>query len=265
MKRQPGRRHQWILEAARSNPLIRVSDLAKSLNVSPETIRRDLVQLQANGQLRRHFGGAVAQPVGMEPSWRERLVGEPARRREAIAEAALRFVQDGDVIAVGPGATTYTFAKRLAVHAGSFTVFTNNLAAATCFTVGARARVVVAPGDYDLAEGCTTGPEAMAFISKFRFDTMFFSVGGLTPEGGSDSVSGLAWSERAMLERSARSILLIDHTKFDKAFFELVCPLTAIQTLVTDGDPPDHIRDALRRVGVEIVVAAKPMAGGETA
>ena len=67
-----------------------------------------------------------------------------------------------------------------------------------------------------------------------------------------------------MLERSARSILLIDHTKFDKAFFELVCPLTAIQTLVTDGDPPDHIRDVLRRVGVEIVVAAESVAGGDT-
>jgi len=122
---------------------------------------------------------------------------------------------------------------------------------------------VVAPGDYDLAEGCTTGPEAMAFISKFRFDTMFFSVGGLTLEGGSDSVSGLAWSERAMLERSARHILLIDQTKFDRVFFEQVCPLASIQTVITDCDPPVQLQDALRKVNAEIVVAPAPLRAGD--
>ncbi len=255
MRRQPGRRHEWILEAARTNPLLRVADLAKSLNVSQETIRRDLVHLQANGKLRRHFGGVVAQPVGLEPSWRERLLGDSAQRRETIAGAAVKFVQDGDVIAIGPGATAYTFAKRLASRNAGVTIFTNNLAAATCFARGARARIVVVPGEYDLGEGCTTGPEAMAFISKFRFDTMFFSVGGLTAEGGSDSVSGLAWTERVMIERTARRILLVDHTKFEKSFFELVCPLSSIQIVVCDRAPPEQLSEALAKANVEIVVA----------
>jgi DeoR/GlpR family transcriptional regulator of sugar metabolism len=202
----------------------------------------------------------VAHPVGTEPVWQERLTAESALRREAIALQGIKFIEEGDVLVVGPGATTYILAKHLAPQNRRLTIFTNNLAAATCFKAGSRTRVVVAPGDYDMAEGCTVGPETNAFFAKFRFDTMFFSVGGLTPEGGSDSVSGLAWSERTMLERSSRRILLVDHTKFNTAFLELVCPLSAIDIVVVDRQPSGPLREALALAKVNVVSAGEELA-----
>jgi DeoR/GlpR family transcriptional regulator of sugar metabolism len=254
-KLRPDDRRDRILTAITANAALRMSELARELNVSTETIRRDLDFLHEKGLVRRHYGGAIPKPVGTEPTWSERLAALP-ERKAAIARTAAGLISDNDVLMLGAGATVFTFAKQLAAENRRVTVFTNNLAAGTCFPPESRARVIIAPGEYSPAEGCTLGPETNAFIEKFRVDTVLLSVSGLSTFGGTEVVSGIAWAERAMLGRSARHILMVDHTKFGNSSLELVCKLSEIDVLVTDMMPEADLLEALRMANVEIVVAA---------
>jgi DeoR/GlpR family transcriptional regulator of sugar metabolism len=63
---------------------------------------------------------------------------------------------------------------------------------------------------------------------------------------------GVAAVKRAMLERSQLRMLLLDHTKFDQSNMEVICPLTAIDQLVTDRPPNGELSAALRRARVEL-------------
>lgn len=252
-KLRPEDRRHRILSAVAAGAAIRISELARELDVSTETIRRDLNLLHSRGQVQRHYGGAVAKQVGTEPTWNERMAAIP-ERKAAMVRAAAALVSDSDVLMIGPGATAYMFAKHLALENRRIAVFTNNVPAATSFPVDSRARVVIAPGEYNPAEGCTLGPETTTFIEKFRFDAVILSLSGLSPEGGTEVVSGIAWSERAMIRRSARRILLVDHTKFGNVSLEKVCDLNEIHVLVTDASPEGELLEALSAANVQIIV-----------
>lgn len=255
-KLRPEDRRERVLKALNANASLRISELARSLNVSTETIRRDLDYLHEKDLVKRHYGGAVAKPVGIEPSWSERLASVP-EGKAAIAREAIRLFSDNDVLMLGVGATAYVFAKHLAAENRRLTLFTNNIAASTCFPPGSRTRVVIAPGEFDLAEGCTLGPETTTFIGKFRFDTVLLSVSALSPLGGTEVVSAIAWAERAMLAQSTRKVIMADHTKFGATSLELVCKIEEIDILITDRMPEGELLDALREADVEIVVAGK--------
>ena len=253
-KLRPEDRRERVLKAINANASLRITELARTLNVSTETIRRDLDFLHERDLVQRHYGGAVAKSVGSEPPWSERLAAF-AEGKAAIARQAIKLFADKDVLMMGPGATAYTFAKHLASENRRLTIFTNNLAASFCFPPDSRTRLVIVPGEFDPAEGCTWGPEATAFINKFRFDTCLLSVSGLTPDGGTEVVSGIAWSERAIVAQSARNVLMVDHAKFGNTSLELVCKLDEVDMLITDVAPQGELLEALRDADVEIVVA----------
>lgn len=254
-KLKPEDRRHRILSAVAAGAPIRISELARDLDVSTETIRRDLDLLHSRGQVQRHYGGAIAKQVGTEPTWNERLEAIP-ERKAAMVRTAAGLISDSDVLMIGPGATAFMFAKHLAMENRRITIFTNNVAAGTSFPVDSRTRVVIAPGEYNPAEGCTLGPETTTFIDKFRFDAAVLSLSGLSTEGGTEVVSSIAWAERAMIRRSARRILLVDHTKFGNSSLEKVCALDEIHVLVTDAPPDGELLEALTAADVQVIVAA---------
>src|SRR5262245_42876539 len=90
-------RQQRILQELRANTAIRISELAKELGVSGETIRRDLAELGEAGAVNRTYGGAVARPFGAEPNWSERhnLMRE---ERQQMAKVAVGLASPGDVL-----------------------------------------------------------------------------------------------------------------------------------------------------------------------
>lgn len=253
-KLRPDTRRERILLAISGNESVRIPDLARELNVSTETIRRDLDYLHSKGLVRRHFGGAIVNPVGVEPSWSERLSTLPDRK-EAIGRTAAGLISDGEVLMLGAGSTVFRFAKQLVTENRRLIVFTNSVAAGSCFPSGSRARVMLAPGEFNKNEGCTLGLETTSFLERFWVDTAVLSVSGLSVAGGTEVIFGLAPVERTMIQRATRLILLVDHSKFGRRSLELVCSLDDVDILVTDETPPAELAEKLREADIEVVVA----------
>jgi DeoR/GlpR family transcriptional regulator of sugar metabolism len=259
---RPGKlqRRERIIAELRANPAVRVAALARAFGVSTETVRRDLDALSASGCVSRTYGGAALPAIGVEPALAQRQ-RELTAERERIAARAFELLAPREVVMIDCGSTTWHFARRLAIEPLPLTVVTNSLGIATTLAANPALRVVVCPGDYAAGEGGTFGPETLAFLRRFRADQAVIGAGGLTADGPTEVLSDAAWVKRVMLERARRGVLLVDHSKFEQARYEIVCPLATLDDVVSDAPPPEPLAKALARAAVALHLAL-PEAGG---
>lgn len=247
-------RFERIVAALRVGSSVRIADLAARFGVSAETVRRDLDELNRRGLVDRTYGGAAAPALFVEPAVDERARERVAERRR-IGACAAALIEDGDVLMVDSGSTTTHFAQQLAALAPRVTVLTNCIGVAVALGPAPETRVVLCPGDYRIQEGGTFGPEATAFLQRFRATKAIIGASGLTVEGPVEIDSAASWIKRTMIERSARRYLLADDTKLETPSLEVVCPLDQIDDLVTNAPPPAALRRALSAAGVEVHLA----------
>lgn len=120
------RRQDLLLSVLEKNASICVNELADQLDVSTETVRRDLSELDRTGQIKRTYGGAV-RTKSFEPALEERLTQHIAAR-EKIAHMAVEYVSNSNSLFIGGGATTLLFARALRQTRRQLTVLTPHLA-----------------------------------------------------------------------------------------------------------------------------------------
>jgi DeoR/GlpR family transcriptional regulator of sugar metabolism len=247
-------RFERIVAELRASPTVRISKLAQTFGVSAETVRRDIDELSRRGLVDRTYGGATAHALAHEPAVNERyrvLVEERGR----IGKRAARMVEPGDVLMIDAGSTTTHFAQRLAATAKDLTVLTNCLGVALALGQTPSIRVVLCPGDYDMQEGGSFGPETCAFLRRYNATKAFIGASGLTAEGPAEANPAATWVKRSMIERSDRNLLLVDQTKFGARSLELICPLETLDDIVADSAPDPDLRDALTAARVTLRLA----------
>ena len=247
-------RRKKLLAALFRDPGIMIRDLAEALQVSRETIRRDLDALCARGELQRRYGGAVFAPAGNLLSFDARQDRHLPERR-AIAAKAQELLQDGQVIMLGPGTTALLFAAELAAGDKHLTVITNGLREALTLGGNERLRVVLAPGELDRLEGFSWGQDTSDFISRFNADLAIIFADGLTAEGLSEADPRTVWTIRAMQRQAASSMLLMDHHRFGRQGAQRICALSEVNSIVSDLAPPAELAEALEEQGVTLHLA----------
>ncbi|WP_029349675.1 DeoR/GlpR family DNA-binding transcription regulator [Bosea sp. 117] len=248
-------RHERILAEMQASATLRVGDLAAELEVSTETIRRDLFELQERGLINRTYGGAV-RPFGSEPSVTERhrlMVAE----REAIAAAAVKFIKPKEVIAIGAGATTTHVARRVAAECRDITVIAHSFSVATVVAANPTIDVIMCPGRYNGREGMMVGPETVEFLQNYNVNRAILGISGITTDGLADAEAPAAWVYKAMMKRAAETIIVSDHKKFDVPSLAIWARIPDIQRLVTDEAPAGTVGRALDRAHVEVTVAKR--------
>lgn len=246
-------RQERILAGMRGSATLRVGDLAADLDVSTETIRRDLHELQERGLLSRTYGGAVP-PFAGEPAVSERH-GLLVPEREAIAAAAAGFLRPREVVAIGAGATTTHVARRVAATCRDLTVITHSFSVAAALGANPTIEVIMCPGRYNAREGMMVGAETLDFLQSYHVNRAILGVSGLTPEGLADAEAPAAWVYKAMMNRAAETLIVADHAKFDVPALAIWARIPDIRRLVTDRAPDGALGRALERGQVEVTVA----------
>jgi DeoR family glycerol-3-phosphate regulon repressor len=229
-----------------------VADLARQLDVSGETIRRDIKRMASQGLLRKVHGGATLPGPLHEASFEQRM-SENAAAKEAIARAAAAHVADGETLSFDTGTTTACVARALAGRRG-LTVVTNSLDIAR--VMAGTNRVFMAGGELHAELGAGLGPVAVDFVSQFRVRTAFLSAGAIDAEDGlTDFEMDEALFSRALIGAAERVIVVADHSKFGKHALVRACEIEAIDMLITDAPPPPALAEKLDKAGVIVEVA----------
>ncbi len=140
-------RQALILERVRASGAVRVVELARELDVSDMTVRRDLEVLHDQGLLEKVHGGATALSglASYEPGFTAKTSLQQAEKA-AIAAAAVRLVEPGMSIAISAGTTTHVLARRVAEVPG-VTIVTNSIRVADVLhRTGRRDQTVILTG-----------------------------------------------------------------------------------------------------------------------
>ncbi|MEU0781809.1 DeoR/GlpR family DNA-binding transcription regulator [Streptomyces sp. NPDC006173] len=260
-------RRQLILEMVRANGAVSLRELARVVQTSEVTVRRDVRALEAEGLLDRRHGGAVL------PGGFTRESGFPQKshlataEKTAIADLAAGLVEEGEAIVVGAGTTTQELARRLARIPG-LTVVTNSLLVAQALAHANRVEVVMTGGTLRGSNYALVGSGAEQSLQGLRVSRAFLSGSGLTAERGLSTSNMLSASvDRALVQAAAEVVVLADHTKLGADTMFQTVPTDLITRLVTDEPPAHDDRaatelQALADQGVQIAVAGSSASGG---
>lgn len=245
-------RQKMIVAELAASPAVRISTMARKLSVSTETVRRDLDDLTRRGLVSRTYGGAAS--AASQPEFADRS-GMSVTERAAIGQRAASLVTRGATVMIDSGSTNVHLARALVWRAQAITVITNSFGVASVLADEPAIRVLFCGGEINRRERGVYGHETVAFVGRFHADFAFIGASGLTEDGPTDVESGAAWVKRAMLERAARSILLVDHSKFGRRHLELVCPLADLSAVVSDRAPDAALSGRLEASGVDLILA----------
>jgi DeoR/GlpR family transcriptional regulator of sugar metabolism len=201
---------------------------------------------------RTHGGARLANPKSDEFAFSARDTHQLAEK-EAIGQACAGLIHPNQTVIIDAGTTCYHVARYL--EAKTPQVFTNSLPVANLFAAANRLEVVVSGGVIYPRLGVLVGPLAVEAFSKIRADAAIMSCGGITHEGITNSHGLLIEIQRAMIQAARRVIFCVDSTKFGRQSITKLCDLQTIDTIVTDKAAPANLVRALRKEGIEVVVA----------
>lgn len=248
-------RRQSIVELLRTEPGLRVPDIAKRLAVSQGTVRNDLKSLANEGRLRRVRGGATLTPPDLfhSPAFGTRTeMNEGAKRR--IARWATELVQDGDSILLDASTTVYYMAPYLQDRR-NLTIITNGIEVAQLLAQNPSNTVILVGGVLSNDGTSVTGLLGEHFLKDIHVKTAFVSCSGFTPEVGMTEVDIHEAQLKGRMVASATSVVgLIDSSKFGKVDLTPFARTEQLAHIFTDSDLAPQWVERLKQPCVQVTV-----------
>jgi DeoR family transcriptional regulator, aga operon transcriptional repressor len=248
-------RHAKIIELLNAEGQLNVSDLAEQLGVSEMSIRKDLNHLSNVGMLLRTYGGAVAQQrSNAEMSLLEKQ-NKNLAEKSMIGKLTASLITSGQSVMLDSGITTQQVAKNLLSHE-NLTVITNGLNILNTLAGRSNITLYTVGGEITSSSYTIMGSDAETNFQKYYASTCVVSVDGVDAERGLTSRNQLeANITRILLEHSERRILVTDFSKIGQIALIPLCPLTGVDTIVTDDKAPAEFIERAEGMGIQVHVA----------
>jgi len=254
----PGR-HLKIRALLDEQEFVDLETFCRELDASESSVRRDLVQLESEGELRRVYGGAMAarEPAreltrehGLDFDWQSTRQADEKRR---IAAKTAALIEDRQTVILDGGSTVAAVAQ--ALRNRSLHVITNSLPIALALDDERQIEVTLTGGYLYPRLRVTLGPLCEQMLGGVAADVLIMGIGGVTADGFSNGNSLVVGSERKMIEVARKVIIVTDHTKFGRNAMINVAPLDIADFVVSDTGLAEEYQELLRGQGVEVLLA----------
>lgn len=244
------RRRDELVELAGAPDGVQIDAAAELFGVSGMTIRRDLLELEAEGLVRRVRGGATASPRA-RPFDARRAIRASAKR--AVAEKAVRFIPDAGTIAFDASTTISTLASIVGPRE-RLDVYTNSLESFQILLPVDGVSPVLSGGAAEPTTGSFVGPIARRSLSSMYFDTFFTSADGVDAADGTSEVSvDEAEAKQAMAANAAAVVLCVDSSKLGRRSVARALEGAEYSALITELDPGHPLLAPFARPDLEIL------------
>lgn len=244
-------RQQQILNIARTEGRVLVDELAQRFDVTLQTIRRDLGDLDEAGLIERVHGGAVAR-AGVSNTSYELRKRTGAEGKAAIGRACARLIPDNSSVILNLGTTTEAVAAALADHA-NLTVITNNINVANILMPNPGCEVIVAGGRLRRSDGGLVGELTTQFFEQFKVDFAIVGCSALDLDGDLlDFDLSEVRVSRAILNQARQKFVVADHSKLTRAAPGRIVSLSEVDALFTDAELPASLAQACADWGTQV-------------
>jgi len=248
-----------MLALIKQREFVPVTELSERFGISGVTVRNDLDFLSQRGHVHRIRGGAVPRfALGYERPFEE-TAAQFTEEKLAIGAAAAALIESGETILLDVGTTTVAAAHALVARSEltDVVVFTNGLKTALELESGIpRLTVVVIGGTLRPLQHSLVDPLAAAILDQLAVKTLFLGCNGVDLAGGVTNINlPEAEIKRRMLRIAARRVVLADGSKLGRIELAHLCPIDAIDIVITGASADRDIIASIRERGCEVVVA----------
>lgn len=246
-------RMQSILEYLKKNNRISVEEICTLYNVSRDTARRDLVNLEKKGLITRTHGGAVL------PMSHEEIKGYSARlhssseEKKLIGTLAASLIKEGDNIIMDTSTTVQATAELLQVS--NCTVITNSINLADILLKNTGVNLHLLGGKLEPEHRFLYGSSTINMLSNYFVDKAFIGALGISEKGLTTSHEEDAFVMKKMIEQSKQVIVLADHSKFGKSAFFKVADLDQLDLIITNKPPEKTLLKIFEEHKINILIA----------
>ena len=247
-------RQNEILSLLTQQDRVEVEDLAQRFGVSLQTVRTDLRDLSARGQLSRVHGGAVRISSASNRGYAERRSLNATGKR-AMAALAAEVIPENCSIALNIGTSTEQVARALSGHKG-LTVLSNNINIINMMMEMETRDLILVGGSIRQSDGAIVGEEAVEFINRYKVDCAVIGASAMDADGAIlDHDAREVSVARAILKNARTRILMCDGSKFDRSAPVRICALAELDLVITDRPVPAEFAEAAEAAGTRILIA----------
>jgi DeoR/GlpR family transcriptional regulator of sugar metabolism len=232
---------------------VSIEELCARFKSSKSSIRRDLIELEQKGVLRRVHGGAISLQARDEVMDFSHLSGSCHEEKTRIGQAAAALVEDGQSVILGGGSTVAEVARCLSER--PIQIVTNSIPVAQVFWDSKQAEVILTGGYLYPRLGVQLGPICEKMLHNVSADILIMGIRGITEAGISDSNSLIVESLRAMIRAVRKVVIVADHTKFGRDALIRVASLDEIHQVVSDKELPRSFQRILKAHNVASLLA----------
>ncbi|MGW7516512.1 DeoR/GlpR family DNA-binding transcription regulator [Streptomyces sp. NPDC054796] len=252
-----------LLELLGERGRVDVEEAATALEVSAATMRRDMDTLADQQLLTRTRGGAVLSSVAYDLPIRYKR-GHHASGKQAVAQAAAKLVERGNVVGLSGGTTTTEIARTLATRPEfsepgpqpHLTVVTNSLNIANELAVRPQIKIVLTGGVAHSRSFELIGPFSELVLQQISLDIAFIGANGVDPVmGATVHDEAEARVNRLMAERASRAVVVADSLKVGERCFARIGGADVFDTFITDAGVKEGVRREFTEHGLRVVTA----------
>ena len=235
---------------------VTVEQLAETLGVTLQTVRRDVQKLADDGLLARFHGGVRVPSSTTENIAHMQRENLNAEGKSRIARNIADAVPNDCSLILNIGTTTEAVSRALMGHTG-LRVITNNLNVASILSGNAKCEVIVVGGVVRGHDRGIVGEAAADFIRQFKVDIAVMGISGIESDGTLRDYDYREVKVSQSIIAHAREVwMAADHSKFNRPAMVEVAKLTQIDRLFTDIQPPEPFPALLAEAQVQCTVAA---------
>ena len=256
MSKKKQERREQITSLVLERGAISVEALSDLLNVSTQTIRRDIDKLCDGELLTRRHGRIELSVQQLNTPFDQRVETNLASKRQ-IGEAAAALIPDGSTVFISIGSTPLSVAHALRRRKG-LTIITNNLSAALSLSSEITNRIILPGGELRLPDRDILGEDVLDFFSRYRAEFGIFGVAGVSNDGSllEFHASEVRVRER-IRENSQVSILVMDCTKFGRIAPAYGENIRDVDHVILDQRPNKEFNHLLDSIGESLLLAER--------
>jgi DeoR family transcriptional regulator, fructose operon transcriptional repressor len=244
-------RQQTILNEVELHNRVLLTDIAEQLDVSVDTVRRDVKELDSSNKLRKVHGGAISLGFAQPATYNENIYALP--QKTTIARKALKLLRDGSVIFIDGGTTCLEMA-RIIPRQLHLTCFTLSLPVAMQLLTKPNIEVIFIGGTISREAQISVGANAVHNLSGIKVDYGFIGTGYV------DSMHGLTefdWDivqvKKAVINASKKTVLLCISEKLNSQHRYKTCDIHAINTMITELKPENNLLNLFRNHNIHLL------------
>jgi DeoR family deoxyribose operon repressor len=253
-------RLKTIMQTLRINNVSSVEELSRQLKVSHMTVRRDLISLEEEEEVRVLYGSVILHPRRTEQASRTpySLIAagtEFPEEKRKIGQLAASLIKSQDSLIVDVGSTTEYLAKYLPEDI-EYTVLCYSLNIIAESARRKNCKSIFSGGLYHENTMMFESPEGLETIRNFRATKAFLAAAGVDPRCGVTCMNAYEReTKKVVMQSTQKAILLVDSSKFGVVRSDYFADLSAFDEIITDAGIPDEYIAFMEAMGITVRIA----------